>query len=143
MSGKTNADAALRRLDKLVGTWTVSGGATGTITYEWMNDHFMIQHVDIDQAGHHVKGMEVIGRLLSFGAEKPGDEIMSRFYGSDGETFDYVYEIGEDGDTLTIWGGERDSPAYFRGIFKEDDTVNDGRWFWPGGGYDSVMTKAG
>lgn len=143
MSGQTKTDAALRRFDKLVGTWAITGEATGKVTYEWMNDFFLLQHVDIDQGGHHVKGMEVIGRLLPFGAEEPGDEIMSRFYGEDGETFDYVYEISEDGTTLTIWGGERNSPAYFQGTFNDDGTVNEGRWYWPGGGYDSVMTRVG
>ena len=27
---------ALKKLDKLVGTWEVSGGAQGAVTYEWM-----------------------------------------------------------------------------------------------------------
>jgi hypothetical protein len=73
---------------------------------------------------------------------KPSDDIHSRFYGSQGETFDYVYEISDDGTTLTIWGGEKGSPAYYRGTFNDDDTANTGAWVYPdGGGYTSTMTK--
>jgi hypothetical protein len=33
----------------MVGDWTVSGGTTGTVTYEWMD------------GGREIKGLEVIG----------------------------------------------------------------------------------
>ncbi len=47
-----------------------------------------------------------------------------------------------DGDTLIIWGGEKGSPAYFRGTFNTDGTHNDGAWVYPGGGgYNSTMTR--
>ena len=93
----------------------MSGDATGTVTYEWgPGEKFLLQHVDITLNDHHVVGLEVIGRLLPFGAEEPSEEIMSRFYGSDGETYDYVYEVSEDGKTLMIWGGVRDSPPTSR-----------------------------
>jgi hypothetical protein len=53
---------------------------------------------------------------------------------------DYIYEL--DGDTLTIWGGERGSPAYFRGPFDASGAVLDGAWVYPGaGGYHSTMTR--
>jgi hypothetical protein len=50
-----------------------------------------------------------------------------------------TYEI--EGDTLTIWGGERGSPAYCRGTFAEDGKSATGAWVYPGGGYDSTMTR--
>ena len=57
-------------------------------------------------------------------------------------TFDYVYEL--DADVLTIWGGERGSPAYFEGRFDAEGTTIAGTWVYPGGGgYDSTMTKVG
>lgn len=142
-SGRAEPDAELKRLDKLVGTWELSGAAAGTNTYEWLDGgFFLLQHVNMQQGEHEIKGLEVIGRLLPFGAEKPSEDIKSRFYGDQGETFDYVYEISEDGKTLTIWGGEKGSPAFYRGTFNEDDTVNSGAWVFPGGGgYDSTMTK--
>jgi hypothetical protein len=140
---RTGPDADLRRLDKLVGTWELTGDATGTVTYEWLpGGFFLLQRVDMELFGHETKGLEVIGRLLPFGADKPSEDIRSRFYGETGETFDYVYEISADGKTLTIWGGEKGSPAYFEGTFNDDDTVNTGAWHYPGGGgYQSTMTR--
>lgn len=130
---------ALRRLDRLTGTWKVTGGAAGTVTYEWMNDYFLLQRVDLEHDGNAIKGLEIIGHSRPF-MQEPSDDILSRYYGSDGSTLDYVYEI--DGDTLTIWGGERNSPAYYRGTFSEDGNTVDGAWVYPGGGgYDSTMTR--
>jgi hypothetical protein len=37
----------------------------------------------------------------------PSEEIKGRFYSNTGDTVDYVYEL--EGDTLTIWAGERGS----------------------------------
>ena len=134
-------DPELRALDKLIGTWKVTGGAEGTVTYEWLEGgFFLIQHVDLEQEGREIKGMEVIGREMPFGADRPSEDIKSRFYGNHGETFDYVYEL--EGNTLTIWGGERGSPAYFKGTYNDDFTVLTGAWVYPGGGgYESTMTK--
>lgn len=87
-------DEQVKALDRLVGHWRVEGGTEGTVTYRWLDGgHFLVQDVDLAQSGRCVTGMEVIGRELPFGAETPGDEIRSRFYGSQGETFDYVYEL--------------------------------------------------
>jgi hypothetical protein len=33
-------DAGIRQLDWLVGTWKVSGGVTGQITFEWLEGGF-------------------------------------------------------------------------------------------------------
>jgi hypothetical protein len=33
---------ALRTLDRLVGTWELSGDVGGTVTYEWMEDGFSV-----------------------------------------------------------------------------------------------------
>jgi hypothetical protein len=46
------------------------------------------------------------------------------------DTLDYVYEL--EGDTLTIWAGERDSPAYYRGTFGDDGHTLTGAWHHPG-----------
>ena len=136
----TKPSEALRALDRLGGTWTVSGGTTGTVTYEWMDGgYFLIQQVRMDHDGHDVNGFEVIGNERPFG-EGPADDVKSRFYDSEGNTLDYVYEL--EGDTLTIWGGQKGSPAYFRGTFSAGDTRMDGAWVYPGGGgYESTMTR--
>jgi hypothetical protein len=133
-------DPDLKGLERLVGTWTISGGAQGTATYEWMEGgYFLVQHVDLEQYGQQTKGIEIIGHERPFGAE-PGPDIRSRFYDNQGNTLDYVYEL--EGDTLTIWGGEKGSPAYYRGQFSEDGDTLTGAWVYPGGGgYESTATR--
>jgi hypothetical protein len=130
----------LRGLDQLVGTWNVSGGAQGQVTYEWMEGgFFLIQHVELEQYGQKSKGIEIIGHERQFGAE-PSADIKSRFYDNLGNTLDYVYEL--EGDTLTIWGGEKGSPAYYKGHFSQDGNTITGAWTYPGGGgYESTSTR--
>lgn len=130
----------LQRLDRLVGVWQVSGGVQGTVTYEWMEGgFFLIQHVDLESDGRPIKGMEVIGHLRPFG-EPPSEDIKSRYYDMLGDTLDYVYEL--DGNTLTIWGGERGSPAYYQGTLSDDNATLTGGWVYPGGGgYTSTSIR--
>ncbi|SHF60767.1 hypothetical protein [Streptoalloteichus hindustanus] len=134
-------DERIRALDRLVGTWRVTGGAEGTVSYRWLaGGFFLVQDIDLQQYGQAVVGVEMIGREKPFGAEKPGEHIRSRYYDSQGNTFDYVYEL--DGDTLVIWAGEPGSPAYYKGTFSADGNTLTGAWVYPGGGgYDSVMTR--
>lgn len=136
---KPNPD--LKSLDRLIGTWKQSGEVEGEITYEWAEGgFFLIQHVDLMQYGNRIKGIEVIGHESIFGAE-PSTEIKSRFYSFlDGMTLDYVYEMED--DTLTIWGGQKGSPAYYKGMFSKDGNTLTGSWVYPGGGgYEAVSTK--
>jgi hypothetical protein len=130
----------LQALDRLVGTWKVAGGAEGTVAYEWLEGNFfLLQHVDLEQYGQRIKGIEVIGHLKPFEAAA-SEDIKSRYYDSMGNTLDYVYEL--DGDTLTIWAGERGSPAYYKGTFSADGNSCAGAWVYPGGGgYESTMTR--
>jgi hypothetical protein len=134
-------DPALAGLDRLVGTWLISGEAEGQVTYEWLEGRFfLVQQVDLHQSGHHSKGIEMIGRERPFGASEPSEDIRSRYYDNHGNTLDYVYEL--DGNTLTIWGGERGSPAYYRGTFSDDGDTLAGAWTYPGGGgYSSTATR--
>ncbi len=132
---------ALQRLDRLVGTWAMFGDVAGTVTYGWMEGgFFLIQHVNlVHPDGQRTAGMEVIGHLHPYG-EAPSQEIHSRYYASNGETLDYVYEL--EGDTLTIWFGERGSPAYYRGTLSSDGTTLTGAWHYPGGGgYEASATR--
>ena len=57
----------------------------------------------------------------------------------EGDTLDYVYEL--DGDTLTIWGGQRGSDAHYTGTFSADGDTLTGAWVWPGGGYQTTSTR--
>lgn len=135
MANQPNPD--MKTLDRLVGTWTVSGDSEGTVTYEWSpGGFFLLQHVDF---GGNL-GLEVIGHESKYG-EDPSADIRSRYYGyAAGETLDYTYEIVD--DTLTIWAGERGSPAYYQGTFDDSGDVLTGAWHYPGGGgYSTVSTR--
>ncbi|MGC5016978.1 hypothetical protein [Micromonospora sp. DT47] len=129
----------MRRLDRLVGTWRLTGEAVGTVRYEWLTGgFFLLQHVDLVHAGNHVVGLEVIGHDRPFGGE-PSEQITSRFYGSNGDTLRYVHEF--DGDELVIWGGEKGSPAYCRTRFSADGDTMSSTWVYPGGGYETTATR--
>jgi hypothetical protein len=131
----------LKSLNKLIGTWNVSGpDIHGQVRFEWMEGgFFLMQHFDFVHGGHQVKGIEIIGHEQPFGAE-PSADIKSRIFDNMGNTFEYTYEVDE--QTLTIWGGAKGSPAYYKGTWSADGSVNSGAWVYPdGGGYESTMTK--
>jgi hypothetical protein len=93
---------------------------------------FLVQHVELVNDGEVTRGVEYIG------ADKDG-RLRSHYFGSDGEILEYVYDLA--GDVLTIWFGEVGSAARFVGTFDDSGRVNSGGWQWPGGGYESTMTK--
>jgi len=138
---------ALRQLDKMVGTWELKGRdfetggpITGRMSFEWLDGgFFLLQRVDIDHVGQRVKGIEVIGYERKFGAEEASPDCTSHFFDNMGNSLDYVYDVTD--DSITIWGGERGSPAHFKGRFSEDRRKISGAWEWPGGGYEATMTK--
>ena len=129
--------AALGTLDRLVGAWSISGpdGLSGHVRYAWMDGGgFLVQEVDLSSAGERTRGVEYIGY------DEASGELRSHFFGSGGEVLEYTYRL--EGDLLTIWFGGTDSPARFDGRFSADGTANHGAWEWPGGGYESTMTRA-
>jgi hypothetical protein len=134
----------LKNLERLVGTWQLSGEVKGQIKYEYTEGgFFLIQHVDISApikyGGRNVRGIEIIGHQHRMGG-KPSKEIKSRFYEyTAGLTLDYVYELK--GDTLTIWFGDKGSNNRFRGKFGPDGRTYSGEWKWPGGGYKVTATR--
>jgi hypothetical protein len=132
-------DAAVRALDRLVGTWQLSGDPTGTVTYRWLPGRFfLVQEGELELFGHHNRFTEVIGRERRFGTD-PSPHISSRAYTSEGDTLDYTYEL--DGDTLTIWGGQPGSDARYVATFSADGNTITGAWTWPGGGYQATSTR--
>jgi len=132
-------DAALRALSRLVGIWDMSGEATGTVTYRWMEGgHFLVQDGELELFGHRNAFTEIIGRERPFGG-LPSADIKSRTYTAEGDTLDYIYEL--DGDMLTIWGGQRGSESRFTGAFSADGNTLSGAWTWPGGGYQVTSIR--
>jgi hypothetical protein len=126
---------ALRSLDRLVGTWRVEGtNSAGTVRYEWMEgDAFLIQTIDLVADGEASRGVEYIGW------DPESQTLRSHFFSTSGEILEYTYDLT--GDTLTIWFGGTDSPAKFIGTFDAGGNRNTGAWQWPGGGYESTMTR--
>ncbi|MGB9288217.1 MAG: hypothetical protein WCC31_05885 [Terracidiphilus sp.] len=135
------ASPALRRIGEIfVGAWNLSGGATGTVRFEWAEGGlFLIQRVDLTVFGRKIKGVEMIGHLHRIG-EDPSDDIWTRFYSfGDGLTLDYVYELT--GRTLTIWFMKKGSDSRYVGEFSKDGNSFKGAWAWPGGGYEVTGTR--
>lgn len=79
----------LKNLERLVGTWKVTGGIQGTNTFERTEGgFFLIQRFDFERDGHPIKGIEIIGHEQQLGAE-PSAEIKTRVYSFiDGLTLD-------------------------------------------------------
>ena len=128
-------EAALRSLDRLVGTWRMEGDSSGTVRYEWMEGGaFLVQHIDLVGAdGEPTRGIEYIGW------DPESQTLRSHYFSTSGEILEYTHDLS--GDTLTIWFGGPDSPAKFVGTFDAAGNRNTGRWQWPGGGYESNMTR--
>jgi hypothetical protein len=125
--------------ERLVGTWEMSGEVGGTVSYEWMEGgFFLIQHVDLEQYGQRIKGLEIIEHERPFGTD-PSEDIKSRFYDNIGNTLDYLYEL--EGDALTIWAGEKGSPAYSKGTFSDDGDTLSKRVYPGASGYRSTMIR--
>ena len=135
---KPNPD--LERLNRLVGTGQVSGDATREVTYERLEGKFFLEQCfDLVHGSRAINGIELIGHLHPFDGE-PSEEIRTRIYSFiDGMTLDPVYEL--EGDTLMIWGGEKDSPMHCQGTFGDDGKTVNGARHWPGGGYTANMTR--
>lgn len=133
---------ALRRLDPLVGTWTMAGrdhgtdaDLTSTQRFEWLDGgFFLLQHTDSQHFGETGKGLEVIGY------DYEHDTVMSHYYDNSGNHWQYSWEC-TDGE-LTIWMGAPGSPAFFSGKFSEDGNTITGQWQWPGGGYSATLTRS-
>ena len=90
MAQQTESDAptpyaGLQVLDKLVGTWKVSGEADGETTYEWMEGgFFLIQHGVLEREGVKYTYRGFIGYDRAPGEAEPAEHITSRLYTSRG-----------------------------------------------------------
>ena len=89
-AGAGTAVGADRGPDRLLGAWKVTGGAEGTVRYTMMEGgYFLLQHVELEQYGQPVVGLEVIRHLRPFG-EDASEHVHSGFYDDGGNNLDYV-----------------------------------------------------
>jgi hypothetical protein len=115
----------------LIGTWEAEGDVTGTTSYAWLpGGYFIFERVALLQRGHPLQGVALIGQTRAWRGG-PSPDITSRFYDSEGNSIDYVYELA--GDSLTIWLEERGSDAVFEAEFEDNWTVLRGAWSYPSG----------
>jgi len=138
---------SLKHLDVLIGTWNVTNRDLktgmewhGQDTFEWLDGGFFLVYHHEEFREPRIKGIMLIGYEREWGADEPSRELIGHWFESTtGNHFVYVWEIGD--DTLTFWLGARGSTSAFRGKFSDDRNTITGRWEWPGGGYESTITK--
>jgi hypothetical protein len=121
--------------DRLVGTWKVSGEAEGETSWEWADSGFLLIQrgwTRREGVGQTYLRLQIIGHDRIPGSE-PAIAITGRLYTGQGDTLAYVCEL--EGDTITIWMGEKGSPTLYTGTFSADGNSIEGSWEWPGGDY--------
>jgi len=75
IKGRPKPNAALKKLNKLVGVWNVSGELCGQVSYSWMEGgFFLVQYVDLEDA----RGLEFIGY------DEESKTLKSHYFGADG-----------------------------------------------------------
>jgi Protein of unknown function (DUF1579) len=121
-------DPALRRLDRLVGRWSMEGNLLGSdeknisgeTTFRWLPGGFFLeQRVRIDFTGLQIDGLELIG----FDPET--DTFPSTVYSNfSPEPLPYKWDVQGDDVTITVSYGQLD--ATFTGSWREDGTFSGG-----------------
>ena len=137
---------ALRRLQRLVGTWAMTGrtlGAAtddviGRTTIEWLpGGFFLLLHDEIDFMGQHAHSLEVVGY------DPAADNFPATVYSSmDGAPAAYFWDV--QGDEVTHWtAGHK-----YTGRFSADGATLIGGWRpdagveqAPENTYDAIMRR--
>ena len=126
--GLPQPDPALRRLDRLVGSWAMEGNLVGSdvknikgeTTFRWLpGDFFLEQHVRIDFMGMQIDGLELIGY------DPETDTFPSTvFSGFSPTPLPYRWDVRGDSVTIEVSYGPLD--AKFTGEWREDGTFSGG-----------------
>lgn len=128
--GVARPDPALKRLDRLVGTWRLNGrpvGAdkdsiSGTTTFKWLHGNFFLQQdMEMDYDGTLIQSHELIGYDPKAGA------FASQVY-SNMAPDPWPYEWDIQGDDITISIGKPPMDATFTGRFAPDGRSWSGGW---------------
>jgi len=140
--GLPQPDPALRRLDRLVGTWSMEGNLvgsddkniTGETTFRWLPGGFFLeQHVRLDFMGMQIESLELIAYDPDSGT------FPSTVYSNLSPVpLPYLWKV--DGDTVTITVAYGPLDATFTGSWREDGTFSGG---WrPNAGADPSINVA-
>lgn len=122
-------DPALKRLDRFVGTWQVTGrtlgsevdNVSGRLTFEWLPGGFFLQQrVELDFMGLDIRGLEVIGYDPSTG--KFPSTVYSNVVGV---PIPYEYDVQDDHLTIRT---ELAGGATYTGTWAEDGNSMSGGW---------------
>jgi hypothetical protein len=147
-------DPALKRLDRLIGIWKMSGrplGAnedsiTGTTEFEWLHgpdgSFFLQQDMEMDYAGQPIKSHELIGY-------DPKTRAFASLVFSNMAPDPWPYTWNIEGDDLTIAIKHAPMDATFTGKFAADGNSFSGGWRPNPGAdpqinapYDIVVTRS-
>jgi Protein of unknown function (DUF1579) len=119
---------ALKRLDRLVGHWTMEGNLvgsdekniTGETTFRWRPGGFFLeQHMQLNFMGMQIDSLELIGY-------DPETETFSSTVYSNLSPIPLPYEWDVDGDNVTIRVSYGPLDATFTGAWREDGTFSGG-----------------
>jgi len=131
---KPRPDPALKRLDRLVGTWILQGqplgskgeSITGTTTFKWLHDaqgksFFLEQDMEMDYDGRLIKSHEIIGY-------DPKTKAFSSHVYSNMAPDPWPYEWDIQGDKLSISIKYGPMDAEYNGEFSRDGNSFSGGW---------------
>ena len=140
-------DPALGRLEKLVGTWRITGhtldsrddNISGRVTIEWLPGGFFLQQRgEKDFMGFKVQSLELIGY-------DPETQAFSSYVYANMRGVPFRYQWDVQGDIVTHWT----EGSKYTGTFSEDGRVLSGGWRPEGGkegpenAYDATMIREG
>jgi Protein of unknown function (DUF1579) len=139
-------DPALKRLERLVGTWSIKGrtlgsqedNISGRVVIEWLPGGFFLQQRgEMEFKGFRVESLELVGY-------DPSTQAFSSCVYSNMGGVPQRYQWDVQGDEVTHW---TDGSKY-TGTFSEDGTVLSGGWRPDDGkegpdnaAYDAVMIR--
>ena len=119
-------DPALKRLDKLVGSWTIKGrtldsnedNISGRTTFEWLpGGFFLLQRFEMNFAGFEIQSLELIGY-------DPSTEAFSSLVYSNLAPFALPYQWDLQDSVLKI----STEASTFEGTFNEEGDIFSGGW---------------
>ena len=133
-------DPALRRLDRLVGTWSMEGHLVGSddttirgqATYRWLPGGFFLeQHITMDFMGLEIDSLELIG------CDPETGTFPSTVYSNlSPAPLPYRWEVDDDTVRISVTYGPLD--ATFTGSFDDDGQSFGGGWR-PNPGADEMV----